>query len=111
MARGDDRSPLIDLEASVVVFEDDEPVALAWLYSDRQGQRAETLMAATRRDRRGRGLATLAKIESSRRAAALGVGRIVTGNDLDNAPMLAINQKLGFVESEVAESYVKHLTR
>ena len=88
-------SPLIDLEASVVVFENDEPVALAWLYSDRQGQRAEMLMAATRRDRRGRGLATLAKIDSSRRAAALGIERIVTGNDLDNAPMLAINHSSG----------------
>ena len=103
-------SPLIDVEASVVVFDDDEPAALAWLYSDRVGQRAETLMAGTRRDRRGRGLATLAKIESSRRAAALGIARILTANDLDNASMLAINHRLGFVESAVVESFVKHLT-
>lgn len=32
-------SPLIDVDASVVVFEHDEPVALAWLYSDREGGR------------------------------------------------------------------------
>jgi GNAT superfamily N-acetyltransferase len=102
-------SPLIDRDASVVLLEGDEPVALAWLYSDREGHRAETLMAATRRDRRGRGLATLAKIESSRRAAALGITRIVTGNDLDNAAMLQINRRLGFTPSEVIESYVKNL--
>jgi hypothetical protein len=68
-------SPFIDLDASVVVFEHDDPVALAWLYSDREGRRAEALMAATRRDRRGRGLAGFAKAESARRAAGLGITR------------------------------------
>ena len=82
-------SPLIDLEASVVLLEEHEPVAVAWLYSDREGHRAEMLMTATRRDRRGRGLATLAKTESARRAARLGITRIATDNDRDNEPMLA----------------------
>jgi GNAT superfamily N-acetyltransferase len=102
-------SPLIDLDASVVVFEREEPVALAWLYSDRMGHRAEALMAATRRDRRGRGLATLAKIESSRRAAGLGIERILTSNDFDNAPMLAVNRRLGFTPTAVVESFAKRL--
>jgi GNAT superfamily N-acetyltransferase len=101
--------PLTDLDASVVVLEQGEPVSLAWLYSDREGKRAETLMAATRRDRRGLGLATLAKIESTRRAAELGITRILTGNDLDNAPMLAINAKLGYAPTVVIESYAKSL--
>jgi RimJ/RimL family protein N-acetyltransferase len=101
--------PLLDLDASVVVLEHGEPVSFAWLYSDRGGQRAETLMAATRRDRRGRGLATTAKIESTRRAAALGITRILSGNDLDNRPMLAINDKLGFAPTVVVESYAKAL--
>lgn len=103
-------SPLIDRDASVVLLEEEAPVALAWLYSDREGHRAETLMATTRRDRRGRGLATLAKIESSRRAAAHGITRIVTGNDEDNAAMLEINRKLGFTPSEVVESFAKDLS-
>lgn len=102
-------SPLIDLDASVVVLEGDEPVALAWLYSDREGRRAEALMTATRRDRRGRGLASLAKAESARRAAALGITRIVTSNDLGNSPMLAINGRLGFTPTAVVESFVKQL--
>ena len=103
-------SPLIDLDASVVVFEHEVPVALAWLYSDRAGRRAEALMAATRRDRRGRGLATLAKVESARRAAALGITRILTSNDVANAPMIAVNRTLGFTETAVVESFLKHLT-
>jgi GNAT superfamily N-acetyltransferase len=89
--------------------EGDEPVTLARLYSDRDGQRAGALMAATRRDLRGRGLATLAKVESERRAASLGITRILTSNDLDNAPMLAINGKLGFVPAAAAESFTKTL--
>jgi len=102
-------NPLLDLDASVVVLEGEEPVALAWLYSDREGGRAETLMAATRRDRRGRGLATLAKVESTRLAAQLGITRIVTGNDLDNAPMLAINRNLGYRPTVTIESLSKSL--
>src|SRR5262245_28488799 len=101
--------PLTDLDASVVVLEQGEPVSLAWLYSDREGGRAETLMAATRRDRRGLGLATLAKLESTRRAAELGTTQILTGNDLDNAPMLAVNAKLGYEPTVVIESYDKLL--
>ncbi len=102
-------SPLIDLDASVVVLDDDEPVALAWLYSDRAGNRAEALMSATRRDRRGQGLATLAKIESARRAASLGITRIRTSNDLGNEPMLAVNRKLGFTATGIVESFSKRL--
>ena len=103
--------PLLDLDASVVVLEADDPVALAWLYSDRDGGRAEALMAATRRDRRGLGLATLAKVGSTRLAAELGVTRILTGNDVDNEPMLAINRKLGFRPTVVIESFAKPLSR
>lgn len=101
--------PLLDVDASVVVLEDGVPVSLAWLFSDREGHRAETLMAATRRDRRGRGLATVAKIESTRRAAALGITRISTGNDVDNEPMLAINHKLGYTPTVLIERFAKPL--
>lgn len=101
--------PLLDLDASVVVLEGREPVSLAWLYSDREGGRAETLMTATRRDRRGRGLASLAKLHSTERAATLGITRILTGNDVDNRPMRAINDRLGFTPTVVIESFAKVL--
>jgi RimJ/RimL family protein N-acetyltransferase len=66
-------------------------------------------MAATRRELRGRGFATLATVHSTRRAAALGITRILTTNDIDNAPMLAINQRLGYTPSVVIYSYTKQL--
>ena len=53
-------------------------------------------------------IATLAKAESSYRAARLGITAIVTSNDLENAAMLAINRNLGFTETAVVESYAKH---
>jgi mycothiol synthase len=47
-------------------------------------------------DRRGRGLAFALKLAACYWALAQGAKRIVTDNDSDNAPMLAINTKLGF---------------
>jgi hypothetical protein len=44
-----------------------------------------------------------------RRARELGITRVLTTNDLDNAPMLAINRKLGFEASVLIESYGKQL--
>ena len=102
---------LLDHDTSVVLLDAGEPVSFAWLLSDRQGGRAETLMAGTRRDRRGQGLVTLAKAESARRAAELGISRILTYNDLDNAPMLAVNRRLGFRDKGTSETYAKRLGR
>lgn len=53
-------------------------------------------MTGTRRAFRGRGLATLAKTDSLRRAREAGYLHAFTGNDADNAPMLAVNERLGY---------------
>jgi mycothiol synthase len=47
-------------------------------------------------DHRGQGLAFALKLAGCRWALSVGVQKIVTGNDSSNAPMLAINTKLGF---------------
>jgi RimJ/RimL family protein N-acetyltransferase len=47
-------------------------------------------------DHRGKGVAFALKLAACRWALAHGVKKIVTGNDSSNAPMLAINTKLGF---------------
>jgi GNAT superfamily N-acetyltransferase len=47
-------------------------------------------------DYRGQGVAFALKLVACRWALTKGVKKIVTGNDSSNAPMLAINTKLGF---------------
>jgi mycothiol synthase len=47
-------------------------------------------------DHRGQGVAFALKLAACRWALTKGVKKIVTGNDSSNAPMLAINTKLGF---------------
>src|SRR5262249_34868235 len=91
-------NPHLDDELSVVVIDGDRPVALAWLL--REGTRAAAEYAGTAHTHRGRGLATLAKLASSRGARDAGVERITTENDLENARMLAINRRLGFEPGE-----------
>ena len=61
------------------------------------GGRAVTEMTGTLRDYRGRGLALLAKRATLVNAAKRGVVELVsTENDETNAPMLRVNEKLGY---------------
>ena len=61
------------------------------------GDRAWSDMTGTLPAHRGRGLALLAKQHTLRAAAAAGITRAITGNDGANLPMLAVNQRLGYV--------------
>ncbi len=45
---------------------------------------------------RGRGIGLMLKRQSLARAAAAGITQVVTHNDDTNAPMLAINRRLGY---------------
>lgn len=66
-------------------------------------------MTGTRRAHRGRGLARLAKLDSLRRSRAAGRTRAFTGNDATNAPMLALNKRLGYEEAAVEWRYSRPL--
>jgi GNAT superfamily N-acetyltransferase len=50
----------------------------------------------TLREYRGRGIATILKQRLIAVAASRGAQRIVTSNDSENAPILAVNRRLGF---------------
>ncbi|MER6301100.1 GNAT family N-acetyltransferase [Kitasatospora sp. NPDC001539] len=92
--RGDWARPDLDLELTVVAVVDGEPAAFTMAQTD--GDRYWSAFTACRRQFRGRGLAGLAKLESLRRAAAAGYRHAYTSNDTTNAPMLAVNDRLGY---------------
>ncbi|WP_189089290.1 GNAT family N-acetyltransferase [Deinococcus ruber] len=57
---------------------------------------------------RGLGLATALKLRGVRYAQAQGVARIWTDNESSNAPMLRVNERLGFVREPARLSVVRH---
>jgi GNAT superfamily N-acetyltransferase len=60
------------------------------------GQRAWSGMTGTLPQHRGHGLARLAKHHALHAAAGAGIVVALTGNDAANAPMLAVNRRLGY---------------
>lgn len=86
--------PDIDLDASTVAYANDTVVAFAELRI--AGGRAQHGFTGTRREYRGRGLASAVKAAALQAAAARGVTRVTTSNAEENAAMRAVNRKLGF---------------
>ena len=88
--------PSLDHDASMVALVDGVAAATTMLHTDWASGRGQNNGTGTLPEHRGRGLATLAKQASLVRAAQLGCTVVYTGNDMTNAPMLAINRKLGY---------------
>ncbi len=91
------KGPLIDEDASLVVLVDGELAGTTMIRLDRPSGRAQNNLCGVRRSYRGRGLALLLKSHSLRRAAELGATIAMTDNDETNAPMLAVNARLGYL--------------
>jgi len=89
-------SPLVDDEASLVALVDGQVAGMTVIRVDRPSGRAQNNLCGVRRQYRGRGLALLLKSHSLRRAAELGATIALTDNDETNAPMLAVNRRLGY---------------
>ena len=90
------RTPIIDPDASLVAMVDGDLAGMTMIRVDRPSGRAQNNLCGVRRPHRGRGLALLLKSHSLRRAAELGATIALTDNDESNAPMLAVNEKLGY---------------
>ncbi|MCG5460687.1 GNAT family N-acetyltransferase [Micromonospora sp. MED01] len=84
----------LDKEASTAVEVDGEVAAFSLVKRD--GDRMWSDFTGSVPAYRGRGLARLAKTAALHRAAANGVRVAYTSNDEANAPMLAINARLGY---------------
>jgi GNAT superfamily N-acetyltransferase len=98
--------PDLDLDVGRAAVVDGKAVAVAYVIVDLESRRAVNAYTGTLRDYRGRGLARLAKLGVMRRLAELGVTLMITENDETNAPMLAINERLGYRPIENRYSYV-----
>ena len=98
---------LFDADASVVVLDGDEPVALSFSMTDREHGRADTDLTGTLAAYRRRGLARFAKTDSLRRLRGLGIHTVATANDGTNEPMRALNESLGFREAAVWTRYAR----
>jgi len=90
------RYPNTDEDASLVAFVDGEPAGFTILLIDPETLLAASAMTGVSRRFRGRGLSELLKRHALARAAAKGVAMALTDNDESNAPMLAVNDKLGY---------------
>lgn len=90
------RVPVIDDDASLAAFVDGALAAVTMIRVDRPSGRAQNNLTGVLRPFRGRGLARLLKSHSLRRAADAGARIAITSNDATNAPMLAVNTRLGY---------------
>ena len=90
------RSPVLDLDGSFVVLDVDLPVALTFLFTERERGVAEHDMTGTLSGYRRRGLARAVKLAALRWAAANGFQLVSTANDGENVGMQRLNEGLGF---------------
>jgi GNAT superfamily N-acetyltransferase len=102
-------SPDLDHEVSIAAIVDGVPAATTNLEVNPATGRAMSAGTSTLREFRGRGLAKLIKSVSLRRAAEKGVTAAFTANDYSNAPMIAINDWLGYKVIGGSRSVLKKL--
>jgi RimJ/RimL family protein N-acetyltransferase len=80
-----------------IALRGDEPVAMSYLRYPPVRGRVWTGYTCSHPDHRGRGLARAVKLQTLAQAVELGVPSVGTDNDSENAPMLHINERLGYV--------------
>lgn len=100
--------PDVDQGLASIVLVDGVVAAYTSTQTDRR-DRYWSAMTGTLRAYRGRGLARLAKVDSLRRARAAGYRLAYTVNDDTNAPMIAVNEGLGYRPCATQWRYEKEL--
>lgn len=100
-------SPDFDFTASYAACVDGRPVAISYTAVDLPRARAANAFTGVLPELRGRGLARLVKLAVIRHLAAADVSLLVTENDETNAPMLAVNARLGFRPHGAHFNYVR----
>lgn len=88
-------TPGSSLETFWVALDGDRPIGLAVLTA-RSDSWADNHYTGVARSHRGRGVARALKLRTVEWAQSQGIQTIITGNDIENGPMLAINVDLGY---------------
>ena len=76
-------------------------------YHDKDANQFEQWLTAVHRDYRKQGVALALKVAQATEVKRLGIATIKTDNDTRNAPMLKVNDKLGFVRQPAVISLQK----
>jgi GNAT superfamily N-acetyltransferase len=92
-----------------IASDNGKPVALSFLRFPPVRGQVWTGYTCTHPDYRGRGLARGIKLQTLAQAAELGVPTVLTDNDSENAPMLHINETLGYDARRGFISFVKRV--
>lgn len=98
--------PDCDRELGLVALVDGRIVGTTFLMTDRENGRALNGGTGVMRAFRGRGFGLLMKQHSLAAAAEAGIVRVFTQNDDTNAPMIAINERLGYRPFSTGHSWV-----
>jgi GNAT superfamily N-acetyltransferase len=101
--------PFFTREGSYVAMVDGVAAAVSLLIADAESGRGANMFTGTQRAYRGRGLGLAVKLASIAWAGDHGITQIATRNDETNAPMLAINRRLGYVPGGRRVEYRKAL--
>ncbi len=91
-----------------VALRGDLPVAMSYLKFPPVRGRVFTGYTCSDPEHRGRGIARAVKLQTLAQAVELGVAVVYTDNDSENAPMLHINETLGY---RLRPGFVEHLKR
>lgn len=92
------RSPKVIPEAHLIAVDGDRAIGTTSLSLLDDADRLQTRLTGTCREYRHRGIALALKIKALRWARANGYRQTQTSNSGANRPMLAINERLGFVK-------------
>jgi mycothiol synthase len=94
-------------EAFVFAMRDTQILGFTGGYSGAQPGWVDQWLTAVIREARGQGLATAIKVRALRAVLELGFKTVRTDNDTQNAPMLAVNNKLGYQRQPAVLSMLK----
>ncbi|RIH83068.1 Acetyltransferase YpeA [Calidithermus terrae] len=103
------QGPGYDPRLFLVALEGERWVGMSCMFRVGDTRNLDLWITGVRREYRGRKIALALKVAGIRLARELGFESIRTDNDSRNAPMLAVNRKLGFVPGPASLTLEKEL--